>query len=65
MSLYDSVDPFDTCMSALALALISDLSQEDIWVACNLAENHGEFDVAILASCRLREIVESYHNDPL
>jgi hypothetical protein len=60
MSLYDGIDPFDVCMSALALALVSGLTQEDVWVACTLAGNAGEFDVAVQASCRLKEIVEEH-----
>lgn len=58
MTDYSGIDPFDICMSALGLGLVSGLDAESLWIACNLAQNPGQFDVAIQASCRLRELVE-------
>jgi len=60
MSLYDDIDPFMVCMSALALGLISGLDEESFWIACNIADNPASFDTAILAACRLKELVEEH-----
>ena len=54
---YNDLDPFDVFMSALALALVSDLGDEVIWISCNLAESSEEFDVAVEAACWLKEIM--------
>lgn len=58
---YNDIDPFDICMSGLALGLVSDLSSEELWIACNIAQNAGEFDIAIQASCNLQETVFNYY----
>ena len=58
MTDYSGVDPFDICMSALGLGLVSGLDAESLWIACNLAKSPEQFDVAIEASCRLVELVE-------
>jgi len=58
---YEGLDPFDVCMSAIALGLVSDISNEDLWVACNLAESATEFDVAISASCELKDLVHKHY----
>lgn len=60
---YEDIDPFEICMSALALGLVSDLTGEELWIACNIAENAGEFDTAIQASERLSEVVFNYYKE--
>lgn len=59
---YDGIDPFDICMSALAQGLVTDISDEDFWVACNIAQSAVEFDVAVSASCDLKELVQLHYN---
>lgn len=59
---YEGIDPFDICMSALALGLVSDLELEHLWIACNEAQSAEEFDVAIQASCDLKDLVTSYYS---
>ena len=61
MTDYTGIDSFDICMSAVALGLISDLDREALWQGCNLAESAEDFDVAILAACRLQEIVTEHN----
>lgn len=60
---YEQIDPFNVCMSALALGLVSNLSAEEVWIACNEAGNAGEFDVAIQSACRLNEVIEDYYRN--
>lgn len=55
---YSDIDPFEVCMSALALAIVSDLSMEELWIACNESQNAGDFDVAIQAACNFNELLE-------
>ena len=61
MSIYDDIDPFDIFMSSLALGIVSDISMENFWVACNLSEDAPQFDAAIMAACFLKETVEKYN----
>ena len=61
MSVYDGLDPFDIFMSTLALGIVSGLTNEELWIACNLAEAAVEFDSAILAACDLQQIVEEHY----
>jgi len=63
MSIYDDIDPFDIFMSSLALGIVSGLDMESFWIACNLSEDAAQFDVAVLAACKLDEIVEKHSND--
>lgn len=58
---YDDIDPFSVCMSALALGLVSNLTLEELWIACNESEDAGEFDVAIQAACKLNETVLDHY----
>lgn len=58
---YDDIDPYEVCMSALATGLASGLGEEELWIACNVSENAGEFDVAIQASCELKDLIDKYN----
>lgn len=60
MSVYDDITPFEICMSALALGLVSNLTEEEFWIACNIAESAAEFDTAICAACELKDLVASH-----
>lgn len=62
MSIYDDLDPFDIFMSSLALGIVSGLDIDSFWIACNLSEDAAQFDVAILAACKLDEIVEKHNS---
>jgi hypothetical protein len=57
---YNDLDPFDVFMSALALALVSGLDEETIWISCNISESSEDFDVAIAAACDLKVLVENH-----
>ena len=59
---YDDIDPFDIFMSALALGLVSNLTLEELWIACNIAESSDEFDVSIQAACELNEVIRRYYS---
>jgi hypothetical protein len=59
---YDDLDPFDVFVSALALGLVSNLTLEELWIACNISESSEDFDVSIQAACELNELVRRHYS---
>ncbi len=61
--IYGDIDPWDLFASSLALGIVSGVSWEELWFAVNLAEDGGQFDAALWATCELMEIVKDHRNE--